>query len=126
MQTPRGSAVKNWLPDELAWVGFVVTAIVGGIVGYIKAYEQAGVETTMQFKFWGIVRRVVMSGFAGFLLYQLSVEYSLSQAWGYMLSGIVGMFAAEFFEVMWIIVRNKVRLLTGTPETVKVREDDRQ
>ena len=104
MQTLKGNVVKNWLPDELAWLGFIVTAMAGGVVGFIKSYEQAGVETSIMAKVWGIIRRV------------LSIEYALSNAWGHVLSGIVGMFAAEFFEVLWVVVRGRLQAITGTKQ----------
>jgi len=106
--------VKDWLTNELAWMGFVMTAMIGGIIGYIKAYEQAGIETTTAHKVWSIVRRVIMAGFAGWMIWQLSQEYTISTAWGHIMSGIVGMFAAEFFEVLWVQVRQRLQSLTGS------------
>ena len=32
------------MKDELGWIGFVVTAMLGGTVGYIKEYELLTVE----------------------------------------------------------------------------------
>lgn len=113
MQTPREKNVKNLFSEDLVWIGFVITAMVGGLVGFIKDYERAGVETTWRAKAWGILRRVIMAGFAGHLLFQLSVEYSVSQAWGGVAAGIVGMFAAEFFEVLWVVVRARMQAITG-------------
>jgi uncharacterized membrane protein YeaQ/YmgE (transglycosylase-associated protein family) len=99
--------------DEWAWVGFIVTAIIGGIVGYIKSYEQSGVEQDLRTKVWGIIRRVIMAGFAGWLCYQLTIAYTLSNSWGHILSGISGMFAAEFFEVLWLIVSARMKQFGG-------------
>ena len=113
MPTVKGSIVKNWIPEELAWIGFIVTAMIGGIVGYIKSYEQDSIERTWKFKLWGIARRVAMAGFAGWLIYQMTVIYAISNAWGHVLSGIVGMFAAEFFEVMRVVVRTRVQAMLG-------------
>ena len=113
MPTRSENPVKNWLLDEFAWIGFILTAMVGGVVGFIKSYEQAAVETTLRAKVWAIVRRVFMAGFAGFLIWQLSIEYNLSSAWGHVTSGIVGMFAAEFFEVLWVSVKTRIELMMG-------------
>lgn len=116
MPTPKESlaAVKNWIPDEIAWLGFILTAIVGGVVGFIKSYEQAAVELTRRMIVWGILRRSIMAAFAGFLVYQICLIYAIGPAWGHVMSGIVGMFAAEFFEVLWVIVRARLHAITGT------------
>jgi len=113
MPMQKGSLVKNWIPDELVAIGFIVTAAIGGLVGYIKSYEQDGVERPFRVKAWGITRRMIMAGFAGWLIYQLTIIYAISNAWGHVLSGIVGMFAAEFFEVLWVIVRQRIQNLAG-------------
>jgi len=114
MQTPKGSLVKSWIPDELVAVGFIVTAAIGGLVGYIKSYEQDGVERPFRVKAWGIARRMAMAGFAGWMIYHITIIYSISNAWGHVLSGVVGMFAAEFFEVLWVVVRRRIQNMTGT------------
>ena len=44
-----------------------IPASFGGIVGYIKQYEMLNIETSMRQKFWGILRRVFMAGFAGWI-----------------------------------------------------------
>lgn len=116
MPTRSENPVKNWLSDEYAWLGFILTAMVGGIVGYIKSYEQAGVESTLSVKVWAIIRRVIMAGFAGWLLYQFSIEYHISNAWAHIMSGITGMFAAESFEVLWNVVRARLLAISGTKE----------
>lgn len=103
----------KWLENELTAIGFIVTAVIGGVVGWIKGYEQANVETTAEEKFWSILRRVIMAGFAGWILYQFSVEYKISNAWGHILSGVVGMFAAEFFELIWTVGKNRLLAMTG-------------
>ena len=113
MLTQKGSLVKNWIPEELAWIGFIVTAAVGGVVGYIKNYEQAVVEHPWRVRLWGISRRVLMAAFAGWIVYQFTLIYAISDAWGHVLSGIIGMFAAEFFEVLWVLVRGRVTAMIG-------------
>lgn len=116
MPTRSENPVKNWLSDEYAWLGFIMTAMVGGLVGYIKHYEQTAVESTWQSKCWAIARRVFMAGFAGWLLYQFSIEYHISNAWAHIMSGITGMFAAEAFEVLWTVVRARLLAISGTKE----------
>lgn len=105
--------MKSWLPDELAAVGFILTAMVGGFVGFLKAYEQAGVQITLKTALWGIFRRLLMGAFAGFLIYQLSTIYGWSSAWTHVLSGVAGIFASEFFEVLWAIGRHRLNMLAG-------------
>jgi L-serine deaminase len=96
------------MKDEFAWIGFVVTAMVGGVVGYIKQYEILPIEQSTAQKLWGISRRVFMAGFAGWMVWQFSIEFKFSSAWGHILSGITGMFAAEFFEVVWVAVKSRI------------------
>lgn len=96
------------MKDEYAWIGFVVTAMLGGIVGYIKQYEMLTIELSISQKFWGIARRVFMAGFAGWMMWQFSLEFKFSSAWGHIMSGITGMFAAEFFEVVWLVVKSRI------------------
>ena len=106
----------KWIENEWVALGFIFTACVGGVVGWIKAYEQSKVESTKVEKFWSILRRVIMAGFAGWILYQFSIEFKLSNAWGHILSGVVGMFSAEAFELMWSIVQKKAKTLSGTDD----------
>jgi len=109
----KGRAVKS---DDWAWAGFVLTAVVGGVVGYIKAYEESAVEPTWRRAVWGVTRRAIMAAFAGWMIYQLTLAYSINSAWGHILAGLCGMFAAEFFEFAWKLVKERANTATGAPK----------
>lgn len=108
--------MKNLLPDEWVALGLVITGAIGGFIGWIKAYEQAAIEQPLSLKLWGITRRMIMGGFVGFLVYQFTLIYSFSTAWGYVGAGILGVFAAEGLELGWHIVKARVSAMTRTPE----------
>ena len=113
MPMSSGNPVKNWFVEEYAWIGFIATAMIGGFVGWLKAYEQSDHEVPLRIKLYGIARRVLMAGFAGWMIYQITIIYTISNAWGHVLSGIVGMFAAEFFELLWNVVKARLAAMSG-------------
>ena len=111
--------MKNLLPDEWVALGLIITGAVGGFIGWIKAYEQSGIEQPLSLKLWGIGRRMMMGGFVGFLVYQFTLIYSVSSAWGYVCAGILGVFAAEGLELGWHVVKKRIAAMTQTPEQDK-------
>lgn len=76
-------------------IGFIILAMVGGIVAHIRAYEQAKIELSLRQHVWGIIGRIISSGFMGLITYFTWNATGWSQAWGFVAAGIIGLFATE-------------------------------
>lgn len=107
--------MRNLIPEEWIAFGLVITGAVGGFIGWLKAYEESPVEQPLSMKVFGVVRRVVMGGFVGFLIYQMSLIYDMGTAWACVLSGLLGVFSAEGLELAWHVVKTRVQAFTKTP-----------
>lgn len=116
--------MKNILSDEW-WVGagLVLTGAVGGFIGWIKQYESSSVEQPLSLRAWAMARRMAMGGFVGFLIYQLCKIYLGLSPWGFIASGLLGVFAAEALDVGWFIVKQRVAVITKTPPPDPPRKD---
>lgn len=115
--------MRTSIDEWLVAAGLVLTGAVGGLIGWCKAYESSDVEMPLSIKLWGLSRRVLMGGFVGFLVLQLSTIYGFATAWGYIASGLLGVFAAESLDIGWFIVKQRVAAWTKTPPPDPPRKD---
>ena len=69
--------------------------MVGGVVAHIRSYEQAKIELTLRQHMWGLVGRVISSGFMGLITYFTWNATGWTEAWGFVAAGIIGLFATE-------------------------------
>lgn len=100
--------------DEIiAAASFAVVATIGGIVAHIRAYEIAHLELTPAQHFWGIVRRSIMGGFGGLLVFFAWHGADWPPAYGYFVAGVVGLFASEAFEFFWTLVKRVLETKAG-------------
>ncbi len=107
------SELEGWLSGR-PLIGFILLAIVGGIVAHVRMYERSGIELTPMRHFWGIVRRMLSSGFAGLLVFFAWSNLGWSEAWGYFVAGMCGMFSTEFFEIAWSFGHQKLSAMWGS------------
>ena len=107
------AALKLWMVENLSWLGFVIMTILGSVVAHIKAYEAANMEWAVSKHFWGIVRRMIYGATAGLSVYFLQIEYHWSQPLSFVGTGIATIFAADFFDFLWIKMREKLSVFFG-------------
>lgn len=88
--------------------GFIVMACVAGVVAHIRAYEQAKIELTWRQHVWGLLGRVISSGFMGLITYFTWSATGWTQAWGFVAAGIVGLFATEASVAVFYIGKAKL------------------
>lgn len=92
--------------DEIVGgLGFAIVAVIGGIVAHIRQYELTKAEITPAQHFWGVIRRAIMGGFGGLLVWFAWRGAAWPEAYGYFIAGIVGLFASEAFEFAWSLVK---------------------
>jgi hypothetical protein len=102
------AAIEIWVIKNLGWLGFVVMCILGSVVAHIKAYEESKVEWTVRKHVWGVIRRLVYGATAGLMVYQLHIEYSISGPLAHVATGVVAIFASDFFDLLWNIVKRRI------------------
>lgn len=103
--------------DLISGLGFAIVAVIGGIVAHIRQYEITRQERTFSEHFWGVVRRAVMGGFGGLLVYFAWRGASWPEAYGYFVAGIVGLFASEAFEFFWDLLKRVLAKKAGLTST---------
>lgn len=102
------AALELWLAKNLGWLGIAVMCILGSIVAHIKKFEASDTEWTTRQHFWGIVRRLFYGALAGIMVYLLHLEYGWSGPLTYVFTGIVAIFASEFFDLLFFLVKRKL------------------
>lgn len=102
------AALEIWALKNLGWLGIALMCVLGSIVAHIKKYEASNVEWTARQHFWGIVKRLIYGALAGMMVYQLHLEYQWSGPLTYVFTGIVAIFASEFFDLLFFLVKRKL------------------
>jgi hypothetical protein len=102
--------------EILGGLGFALIALIGGIVAHIQQYELLKLELTPWQHFWGILRRSVMGGFGGILVYFAWHGAGWPEAYGYFAAGVVGLFSSQAFEFMWSVVKQVIAKRLGVKE----------
>jgi len=116
-----------WQPERIAEIAgaiwFAVVAVIGGVVAHIQQHELARTDLSVAGHMWAIVRRSVMGGFGGALVYFIWSGMQWPDSFGYFTAGIVGLFSSQAFEFMWQMVKGVARNKLGITENRR-RGDD--
>lgn len=110
----------DWLNEKAPWAAFIVLSVMGGIVAHIRMFEQMKVDMTPIQHLWSISRRATMAAFAGLLVYFAADGWGArASPWSFIAAGICGMFAAEFFDLLWRLgsayVQGRVKITEPKP-----------
>lgn len=107
---------KQWMTENLSWMGFLLMCVLGSIVAHVKAYEAVGVEWGLRQHAWGLVRRLIYGATAGLMVYALHLEYHWSQPLSFVGTGIASIFASDFFDFVWTTGKAWIRKRLGVSE----------
>lgn len=102
-----------WVTKNLGLLGISVMVILGSLVAHIKQYEQSTVEWTARQHFWGIIRRLIYGAMAGFIVWNLRIEYGWSEPLSHVITGIAAIFASDAFDFLWLVIKSKARKYFG-------------
>lgn len=111
---------KKWIAENAPWLGFIVMALLGGVVAHIRAWERAGVVIPVSDHVKGLIVRSCYAGMAGLLIYwsaQAAIEYGykVSEPLTFVFAGIGGMFGAELFDFLLSTGSDYARKKLGLP-----------
>ena len=106
-------------------LGMVFLAITGGVVAHIKDWESMHPDMTWRNHCWALLRRGIMAALAGLIWYYVAKQWAWNgQPFAYAGASVVGLFAPEFFDLMWTIVRERLLLRSGVSVDGDMRHID--
>ena len=110
--------MKEWLLafKSTPIIGFLVLAVMGGIVAHIRRYEQMGVVLTPWQHWWAIVRKALPAVLSSLLVYAAWDALSWTLSWGFVVAGIVAVFASEAFDFAWFLLKEFALKRIGSAE----------
>jgi len=108
------TALEIWIAKNLGVIGAVVMVVLGSLVAHVKRYEASEREWSVKEHVGGIFRRILYGTMAGIFVYLLHLEYKFSEPMAYIFTGIAAIFASEWFDFLWVKVREKLSLLFGS------------
>ena len=96
--------MKEWLLRHAPWLSFVVIAVIGGIVAHVREWDVLHPGYTFKQHVLMLLRRSIMASLAGLLWYFLTEGMQWQNSpFAFMGAAIVGLFASEFFDLLWVI-----------------------
>lgn len=107
------TALELWIFKNLGWLGFVIMFLLGSVVAHVKTYEASNRVWTVSEHFWGLVRRIIYGSMAGIFVYLAHLEYQISDPLSYICTGIAAIFASDFFDFLWVKMREKLSVFFG-------------
>lgn len=107
------SVLEIWIAKNLGMLGAVVMVILGSLVAHVKRYEASEREWSIKEHVGGIFKRLLYGSMAGIFVYLLHLEYHFSEPMSYIFTGIAAIFASEWFDFLWVKVREKLSLIFG-------------
>lgn len=93
--------LSKWAIDHPI-VGFAVMGFVAGIVATLRIYERAGIEFTWRLFAARCVTKGLMGLFVAVLLFFGWRAMAWSLDWGFLASGICGVFATDVLEIIFV------------------------
>lgn len=101
--------ILTFFETNVPWIGFLLMAIVGGIVAHIKGWEAHNPEMTVRQHLWAVFRRTIMASLAGIMWYFIMLEYGwTTKPFAYVGAALVGLFAPEFFDFLWDVFKSRI------------------
>lgn len=102
-------AFGAWLAKNVPWIGYVLMSVLGGVVAHIRDWEKQNPGMTLRQHAWAITRRTIMAVLAGIMWYLLMKENAWeARPYAYVGASLVGLFAPEFFDWMWALLKARV------------------
>lgn len=107
-------AAQGWLSRNTPWLGFVLLAVLGGVVAHIREWESTHPGYTYSQHAWSLFRRSVMSVLAGLMWWLLMRENGWeSRPYAYVGASLVGLFTPEFFDLLWGVFKARFSATAG-------------
>jgi len=109
------TALEIWIAKNLGFIGAAIMVILGSLVAHVKRYEASEREWSVKEHLGGVFKRLLYGTMAGIFVYLLHLEYraSFSEPMAFIFTGIAAIFASEWFDFLWVKVREKLSLLFG-------------
>lgn len=107
------TALEIWIAKNLGFIGAVVMVVLGSLVAHVKRYEASEREWSVKEHAGGIFKRLLYGSMAGIFVYLLHLEYHFSEPMAFIFTGIAAIFASEWFDFLWVKVREKLSLIFG-------------
>lgn len=110
--------LKKWIAENAPWLGFLVMALLGGVIAHVRAWERAGIKIPVGEHVKGLLIRCIYAGMAGLMIYMLAqaaIEYGwkVSEPLTFVFAGIGGMFGAELFDFIFTTGKDWMRKKLG-------------
>lgn len=94
--------------------GYVATSAFGGVVAHLRAAESERQAQGLGGQFRSMLRRTVVAGFVGLLLYFLFAGWGQAASpWGFFCSGVAALYASEALDLLWFLARRRIKAMTG-------------
>lgn len=110
------AALEIWAVKNLGLIGLAIMVILGSLVAHLKSYEASNVEWSTKQHIGGIIRRLIYGTMAGFIVWNLRLEYGWSEPLSHVITGISAIFASDAFDFLWITGKAWVRRKLGLSE----------
>ncbi len=92
------------MSKNMPWTGFVSAAVVGGIVAHVREWDATHPGLTFKQHCMMLLRRSIMASLAGYLWYHATIGFNWQASpFAYMGAAVVGLFAPEFFDLLWSV-----------------------
>lgn len=103
-----------WVTTNAPWLAFLLMAIGGGTVAHLRDGEGAARPRTLREHVFGWLRRSTFAVVSGLMWYFIVLQYGWEkQPLSYVGASLVGLFAPEFFDWLWVIFKDKIGGVAG-------------
>lgn len=108
-----------WSGKNAPWFGYIIMAVFGGIVAHLREWEKNNPDMSVKQHVLALTRRATMAVLAGLIWFFIMQQNNWqSQPYAYVGASLVGMFAPEFFDWLWDLLKQRVgRAAGGTTGT---------
>ena len=97
-----------WINANIPWLGHLLLSVVGGITAHVREWE-ATTDYTVRQHVIAMLRRTLLAITAGFMWYHIAAGYAWNGSpFSYVGASLVGLFAPDFFDLLWAIFKNRV------------------
>ncbi len=99
--------IKGWIADNLSWLGFIVMACIGAIVGHVKAYEASNVEWTLKQHLKGLAINLFYALFIALVICFTYKYTGASEPIAFVTTGVLSVFGSKTIDLLYEIARQK-------------------
>ena len=103
----------EWLKENSTWLSFALMAVLGALIGHVKAFQSMGRPRSTRWHLYSISVKVLYSIFISLIIYFAHTYFGWKEQISFILTGVCSVFSDRFVDKLWATMIRQYDAYTG-------------